>query len=190
MAIAALGPSESVPSKHSDSDSSLRQYCDKRIPVTDMTAIIIYRKTDEAPALATRSLLPIVRAFASTADIVIEEKDISLASRILVAFPERLSESQHRDDALAELGELVKSPDANIIKLPNISASVPQLVAAIHELQEHDYAVPDFPAEPQTDEDREIANRYARVLGSAINPVLREGNSDRRVAAPVKDYAT
>ncbi|TWT65461.1 NADP-dependent isocitrate dehydrogenase [Crateriforma conspicua] len=151
--------------------------------------MIIYTKTDEAPALATRSLLPIVRAFASIADIVVKEKDISLASRILAAFPDRLSDQPRREDALAELGELVKLPDANIIKLPNVSASIPQLVAAIGELQDHGYDVPNFVEEPQTDAQQGIASRYAKVLGSAVNPVLREGNSDRRVAAPVKEYA-
>ncbi|MCR9118361.1 MAG: NADP-dependent isocitrate dehydrogenase, partial [bacterium] len=151
--------------------------------------MIKYTRTDEAPALATRSLLPIVRAFATQANIAIEEADISLAARILTAFPERLTEEQRVPDALAELGDLVKSPDANVIKLPNISASIPQLMAAIQELQEHGYDVPDFPAEPQTDEQHNIRNRYGKVLGSAVNPVLREGNSDRRVAGPVKDYA-
>ncbi len=155
-----------------------------------MTAsTMIYTKTDEAPALATRSLLPIVRAFVEPAGIVVEEKDISLAARILATFPDRLAAEQHRPDALAELGKLVKSPDANIIKLPNVSASIPQLAAAIKELQEHGYDVPGFPEEPRTDDERDIQARYAKVLGSAVNPVLREGNSDRRVAAPVKAYA-
>ena len=154
-----------------------------------MTATIIYTKTDEAPALATGSLLPIVRAFTSSAGVAVELKDISLAGRILAAFPDRLSDEQRHPDALAELGDLVKTPAANIIKLPNISASIPQLTAAIKELQQHGYIVPDFPEEPQTDEEREIRSRYAKVLGSAVNPVLREGNSDRRVAGPVKEYA-
>ena len=150
---------------------------------------IIYTHTDEAPALATQSLLPIIRAFAGAAGIDVETKDISLAGRILANFPEGLSEDQRQADALAELGALAKTPEANIIKLPNISASIPQLVAAISELQSHGYAVPDFPEEPQTDEEKEVRARYAKVLGSAVNPVLREGNSDRRVAGPVKEYA-
>ena len=152
-------------------------------------ARIIYTKTDEAPALATRSLLPVIRAFTSGAGIEIEERDISLVGRILAGFPENLTEEQQRSDALAELGELVKTPAANVVKLPNISASVPQLSAAISELQEHGYDVPDFPEEPQTDAEQRIHARYSRVLGSAVNPVLREGNSDRRVAKPVKEYA-
>lgn len=152
-------------------------------------ARLIYTKTDEAPALATKSLLPIIRAFTSGAGVEVEERDISLAGRILANFPESLTEEQRIGDALAEMGEMVKTPDANIIKLPNISASIPQLTAAIAELQEHGYAVPDFPGETETDEEKDIRARYAKVLGSAVNPVLREGNSDRRVAGPVKDYA-
>ena len=152
-------------------------------------ARIIYTKTDEAPALATYSLLPIIRAFTSVTGIAVEERDISLAGRILAGFPERLAEHQRVGDALAELGELVKMPEANVIKLPNISASIPQLVEAISELQEHGYNVPEYPGDPQTDEEKDIRARYAKVLGSAVNPVLREGNSDRRVAAPVKEYA-
>lgn len=152
-------------------------------------ARLIYTKTDEAPALATKSLLPIIRAFTAGAGVEVEERDISLAGRILASFPESLTEEQRIGDALAEMGEMVKTPDANIIKLPNISASIPQLTAAIAELQEHGYAVPDFPGEPETDEEKDIRARYAKVLGSAVNPVLREGNSDRRVAGPVKDYA-
>lgn len=150
---------------------------------------IIYTHTDEAPALATQSLLPIIRAFTQAAGIVIEAKDISLAGRILANFPDKLTASQRQPDALAELGALAKTPEANIIKLPNISASIPQLVAAIEELQKHGYAVPDFPEEPKTDQERETRTTYAKILGSAVNPVLREGNSDRRVAAPVKEYA-
>ena len=150
---------------------------------------IVYTKTDEAPALATRSLLPILRAFTRSSGIEFELKDISLAGRILANFPERVTEAQRVPDALAELGELATQPGANIIKLPNISASIPQLVAAIEELQGNGFAVPDFPAEPQSDEEKNIRARYAKVLGSAVNPVLREGNSDRRVAAPVKAYA-
>ena len=150
---------------------------------------IVYTETDEAPALATCSFLPIVQAFTKVADIEIDPRDISLAARILAHFPEKLADEQKKPDALAELGELAKTPDANIIKLPNISASVPQLKAAIQELQTAGYAVPDFPEEPATDEEKKIKARYAKVLGSAVNPVLREGNSDRRVAGPVKEYA-
>ncbi|MGB0766159.1 MAG: NADP-dependent isocitrate dehydrogenase [Phycisphaeraceae bacterium] len=150
---------------------------------------IVYTKTDEAPALATYSLLPIIRAFVAEAGIDVEVKDISLAGRILAQFPDRLKTDQKRSDALAELGEMAKTPDANIIKLPNISASIPQLCAAIAELQSKGYDVPDYPAEPTNDEDEAIKSSYAKVLGSAVNPVLREGNSDRRVAEPVKAYA-
>ena len=153
------------------------------------TSKIVYTKTDEAPALATHSLLPILRAFTHSSGIEFELKDISLAGRILANFPEGLTEAQRVPDALAELGELATQPEANIIKLPNISASIPQLVAAIEELQGNGFAVPDFPTEPQSDEEKSIRARYAKVLGSAVNPVLREGNSDRRVAAPVKAYA-
>ena len=144
---------------------------------------IIYTHTDEAPALATKSLLPIVEAFAATAGVELELRDISLAGRILAQFPDRLSDDQRVADALAELGELAKTPEANIIKLPNISASVPQLKAAIAELQEQGYAIPDYPEEPSTDEERETRARYDAVKGSAVNPVLREGNSDRRAPA-------
>ena len=150
---------------------------------------IIYTHTDEAPALATQSLLPIIRAYAGAAGIEVETKDISLAGRILANFPEHLNENQQQADALAELGILAKTPEANIIKLPNISASIPQLVAAIEELQNHGFSVPDFPEEPVSDQEKEIRTRYAKILGSAVNPVLREGNSDRRVAGPVKEYA-
>ena len=150
---------------------------------------IIYTRTDEAPALATQSLLPIVRGFTQSSGITIELKDISLVGRILAAFSNQLPPEQQQVDALAELGALAKTPSANIIKLPNISASVPQLKTAIAELQSHGYAIPDFPEEPETDVEKETRARYARVLGSAVNPVLREGNSDRRVAAPVKEYA-
>jgi isocitrate dehydrogenase len=153
------------------------------------TAKIIYTQTDEAPALATYSLLPIVEAFTAAAGIEVETRDISLAGRILANFPENLREDQRIGDALAELGELAKTPAANIIKLPNISASIPQLTAAIRELQDHGFDVPDYPEEPADDAEREIHDRYAKVLGSAVNPVLREGNSDRRVAAAVKEYA-
>ncbi len=150
---------------------------------------IIYTLTDEAPALATYSLLPIIQAFTGVAGIEVETRDISLAGRIIANFPEYLKEEQRIGDALTELGELAKTPEANIIKLPNISASIPQLNAAIKELQAHGYAVPDYPAEPLNDEEKEIKARYAKVLGSAVNPVLREGNSDRRAPASVKNYA-
>ena len=150
---------------------------------------IIYTITDEAPALATYSLLPIIQAFAAPAGVDVETRDISLAGRILANFPDQLTAEQKQSDALAELGELAKTPEANIIKLPNVSASIPQLQAAIKELQAHGYKVPDYPADPKTDAEKEIKARYAKVLGSAVNPVLREGNSDRRVAAPVKEYA-
>jgi isocitrate dehydrogenase len=152
-------------------------------------AKIIYTKTDEAPALATRSLLPIIRAFAKSSGVEFELQDISLAGRIIATFPEQLSEDQRQPDALTQLGALAKTPGANIIKLPNISASIPQLTAAIQELQDHGYKIPDFPEEPATDEEKDLRARFAKVLGSAVNPVLREGNSDRRVAAPVKEYA-
>ncbi len=155
----------------------------------DHSAKIVYTKTDEAPALATVSLLPIIRAFTKAAGIEVESKDISLAGRILANFPDFLSDEQKCADALAELGALAKTPQANIIKLPNVSASVPQLSMAIEELRRGGYDVPEFCPEPQTDEQRETQSRYAKVLGSAVNPVLREGNSDRRVAKPVKEYA-
>jgi len=153
------------------------------------TAKIIYTKTDEAPALATYSFLPIVKAFTDAASIDVETRDISLAGRILASFPENLTDGQRVDDALAELGELAKTPAANIIKLPNISASIPQLGAAIEELQSQGFDIPDYPEEPANDAEKAIADRYARVLGSAVNPVLREGNSDRRVAVAVKNFA-
>jgi isocitrate dehydrogenase len=149
---------------------------------------IIYTHTDEAPALATKSLLPIVEAFAATADIELELRDISLSGRILAHFPERLAPEQQVADALAELGELAKTPEANIIKLPNVSASGPQLKAAITELQGQGYAIPAYPEEPATDEERDIRARYDAVKGSAVNPVLREGNSDRRAPASVKAF--
>ena len=150
---------------------------------------IFYTKTDEAPALATHSLLPIIRAFTKSSGVELILKDISLAGRILANFPESLTDEQKQGDALAELGALAKTPEANIIKLPNISASIPQLTAAITELQAHGFNVPDFPEEPATEAEQDIRARYAKVLGSAVNPVLREGNSDRRVAGPVKEYA-
>ncbi|SUD89861.1 NADP-dependent isocitrate dehydrogenase [Psychrobacter phenylpyruvicus] len=150
---------------------------------------IIYTKTDESPALATQSFLPIVEAFTNTAGIEVEVSDISLAARILAVFPDYLSPEQQVADALAELGELVLKPEANIIKLPNISASIHQLKAAIKELQDKGYAVPDFPDNPQTDAEKEIRTRFDKVKGSAVNPVLREGNSDRRAPKAVKAYA-
>jgi len=150
---------------------------------------IFYTETDEAPALATASFLPIVQAFTKVAGIEIETRDISLASRILANFPDNLTDDQKQADTLTELGELAKTPNANIIKLPNISASQPQLKAAIKELKSQGYDIPDYPEDATSDEDKEIKARYAKVLGSAVNPVLREGNSDRRVAGPVKEYA-
>ena len=153
------------------------------------TAKIIYTHTDEAPALATYSLLPIVQAFTRAAGIVVETRDISLAGRVLAAFPESVTPERRQSDDLAELGALAKTPHANIIKLPNISASIPQLKDAIRELQQQGYAVPDYPEDPQDDAEKQIKAKYAKVLGSAVNPVLREGNSDRRVAASVKQYA-
>lgn len=152
------------------------------------TPKLIYTITDEAPMLATYSLLPIVQKFASVAGVDVETRDISLAGRILAQFPEYLTEQQRLGDHLAELGSLAKTPEANIIKLPNISASIPQLAAAIKELQSQGYKVPDYPAEPESDEEKNIKERYANVLGSAVNPVLREGNSDRRAPRSVKNY--
>ncbi len=152
-------------------------------------ATIIYTHTDEAPALATYSLLPIITAYAASAGVAVETRDISLAGRILAQFPDRLTPEQQQPDDLAELGALAQSPEANIIKLPNISASVPQLKAAVAELQSQGYPVPDYPDSPQSDEDRDVRARYDRVKGSAVNPVLREGNSDRRAPASVKGYA-
>ncbi|CAM1371483.1 Isocitrate dehydrogenase (NADP) 2 [Tenacibaculum litopenaei] len=153
------------------------------------TAKIMYTKTDEAPALATRSFLPIVEAFTKSSNISIETKDISLAGRILANFPEYLTEEQRVEDALAFLGELAKKPEANIIKLPNISASVPQLKAAIKELQGLGYALPDYPEEATSEEEKSVLARYNKIKGSAVNPVLREGNSDRRAPKAVKNYA-
>ena len=150
---------------------------------------ILYTKTDEAPLLATYSLLPILRAFTAPAGVAVELPDISLAARILANFPESLTEEQRVDDALGELGRLAQTPEANIIKLPNVSASVPQMKAAVAELQAKGFAVPDYPEEPKTDEERAIAERYGKVKGSAVNPVLREGNSDRRAPHAVKEYA-
>jgi isocitrate dehydrogenase len=155
--------------------------------VTDST--IIYTHTDEAPALATHSFLPVIQAYASQAGVNVETRDISLAGRIIAVFPEFLEEGQRIADALAELGELAKTPEANIIKLPNVSASIPQLKAAVAELQSQGYALPDYPDDPKSDEERDIRARYDKIKGSAVNPVLREGNSDRRAPASVKNYA-
>jgi isocitrate dehydrogenase len=155
--------------------------------VATLDSTIIYTKTDEAPALATYSLLPIVEAFTRAAGVKVESRDISLSGRILANFPEGLKPGQRQADDLAELGELAKAPQANIIKLPNISASLPQLKAAIKELQEQGYGVPDYPEDPKTDAEKATKARYAKVLGSAVNPVLREGNSDRRASLAVKE---
>ncbi|MDX2649899.1 NADP-dependent isocitrate dehydrogenase [Streptomyces sp. NPDC001902] len=155
--------------------------------MTDST--IIYTHTDEAPALATYSFLPVIQAYASTAGVAVETRDISLAGRIIASFPEYLEEGQRIADALAELGELAKTPAANIIKLPNVSASIPQLKAAVAELQAQGYALPDYPDDPKSDEDKDVRARYDKIKGSAVNPVLREGNSDRRAPASVKNYA-
>ena len=152
-------------------------------------AKIIYTHTDEAPALATKSFLPIIKAFAGKAEVNVETRDISLAGRIIAVFPEFLTEDQRIGDALAELGEIAKTPEANIIKLPNISASIPQLTAAIKELQSQGYALPDYPVDPKNDEEKDIKARYDKVKGSAVNPVLREGNSDRRAPKAVKNFA-
>ncbi len=152
-------------------------------------AKIIYTYTDEAPALATHSFLPIIEAFTKAAGVKVETRDISLAGRLIANFSEYLTDEQKESDALAELGELAKTPEANIIKLPNISASVPQLVATIKELQAKGYAVPDFPEDPKSDEQKSVKAKYSKVLGSAVNPVLREGNSDRRAPKAVKEYA-
>ncbi|GAB1079894.1 MAG: NADP-dependent isocitrate dehydrogenase [Shewanella algae] len=157
--------------------------------MTDKTPTIIYTQTDEAPALATLSLLPIIKTFTQAAGINVETRDISLSGRVIASFPERLTEAQRIGDHLAELGELATQPEANIIKLPNISASIPQLQACIKELQAKGYDLPDYPAEAKTDEEREIKARYDKIKGSAVNPVLREGNSDRRAPTSVKNYA-
>ena len=153
------------------------------------TQKIIWSKIDEAPALATYSLLPIVNAFTKAAGVVVETRDISVAGRIIANFPDYLTEAQRMPDYLAELGELTQKLEANIIKLPNVSASIPQLKAAIKELQEQGYKLPDYPEDPKTDAEKELNARYAKCLGSAVNPVLREGNSDRRSARAVKEYA-
>ena len=156
--------------------------------MTQQTAKIIWTKIDEAPALATYSLLPIIQAYTRASGITVETRDISLAGRIISTFPERLKSDQKQPDELAYLGELVKKPEANIIKLPNISASVPQLEAAVKELQAHGYDLPDYPREPKNDAEKDIQARYAKALGSAVNPVLREGNSDRRASVSVKKF--
>ncbi|HLO09655.1 MAG TPA: NADP-dependent isocitrate dehydrogenase, partial [Desulfobacteria bacterium] len=153
------------------------------------TATIIWTKTDEAPALATYSFLPIVQAFTKGTGVSVETRDISLAGRILANFPERLKENQRIPDYLAQLGELTQKPEANIIKLPNISASIPQLQEAIKELREHGYDLPDYPEDPKSDAEKKLQARFAKVLGSAVNPVLREGNSDRRAPLAVKQYS-
>src|SRR5438445_13360421 len=150
---------------------------------------IIYTKVDEAPELASASLLPIIQAFTKPVGIRVGTKDISLAGRIIAQFPDRLPKEQQQPDDLALLGELVEKPEANIIKLPNISASIPQIKAAIAELQSKGYAVPDYPEDPQNEPEKDIKARYDRVKGSAVNPVLRQGNSDRRASASVKQYA-
>ncbi|MCK5773949.1 MAG: NADP-dependent isocitrate dehydrogenase, partial [Thermoplasmata archaeon] len=150
---------------------------------------IIYTKVDEAPALATHSLLPIIRSYADAAGVAVETRDISLAGRIIARFPERMTDQQKISDDLAELGDLVKRPEANVIKLPCISASIPQLKAAVKELQEKGYDLPDYPEDPKGDKEKEIKARYDKIKGSAVNPVLREGNSDRRAPGSVKSYA-
>ncbi|MBC8377703.1 MAG: NADP-dependent isocitrate dehydrogenase, partial [Planctomycetes bacterium] len=150
---------------------------------------IIWTKIDEAPALATVALLPVVKAYAKACGVEVQTKDISLAGRIIANFGDKLTDEQQIEDALGQLGDLVKTPEANIIKLPNISASIPQLQAAIRELQDKGYDIPSYPEEAKTDADKQLQARFAKVLGSAVNPVLREGNSDRRAAASVKKFA-
>ena len=159
------------------------------VPTSSHSTGIIYTQTDEAPLLATFSFLPIVQAYAAQAGVPVETRDISLAGRIVAAFADRLPEEQRIADALAELGDLAKRPEANIIKLPNVSASVPQLKAAVAELQAQGYDLPAYPDEPKTDDERDARARYDKVKGSAVNPVLREGNSDRRAPESVKQYA-
>src|SRR3954471_20517444 len=157
--------------------------------MSDEQPTIIYTLTDEAPLLATYASLPIIRTFTEPAGINVESTDISVAARILAEFSDRLTEEQRMPDNLAKLGELTHDPETNIIKLPNISASVPQLLAAIKELKAKGYDLPDYPGEPKTDEEKTIKQRYGTCLGSAVNPVLREGNSDRRAPKAVKEYA-
>lgn len=155
----------------------------------DNSSTIIYTETDEAPALATLSLLPIIRTFTDAAGVAVETRDISLSGRIIASFPEQLTEAQKIGDHLTELGELANQPEANIIKLPNISASIPQLKACILELQQKGYDIPHYPDEPKTDAEKSIKTRYDKIKGSAVNPVLREGNSDRRAPLSVKNFA-
>jgi len=157
--------------------------------MAEETAKIRWTIVDEAPRLATFSLLPIIQPYIEESGVEIETRDISLVGRIVANFPEKLTEAQKQSDDLAFLGELAKTPEGNIIKLPNISASVPQLKAAIKELQAKGYKVPDYPEDPKNDAEKEIQTRYAMILGSAVNPVLREGNSDRRAAVAVKEFA-
>src|SRR5262245_39169763 len=157
--------------------------------MTKTNSTIIYTHTDEAPALATYSFLPIIKAFTATCGVDVETRDISLSGRIIAAFPERLTDKQRTSDALAELGELCKKPEANIIKLPNISASIPQLKAAIAELRAQVYNLPDYPEQPANEEEKSVKARYDKIKGSAVNPVIREGNSDRRAPNAVKQYA-
>jgi isocitrate dehydrogenase len=157
--------------------------------MTETTHTIIYTQTDEAPALATASLLPVIGAFTAAAGVEVELRDISLAARVLSSFPEALTEDQRFTDDLAELGALVERPEANVIKLPNVSASIPQLKATIEELRSKGYMVPEYPDEPKTDADKDVQARYDKIKGSAVNPVLREGNSDRRAPASVKNFA-
>ena len=157
--------------------------------MSDKQPTIIYTLTDEAPMLATHAFLPVIRTFAGAAGINVEPSDISVAARILAEFSDLLPEDQRVPDNLAELGRLTQNPDTNIIKLPNISASVPQLRAAIKELQDKGYDLPEFPGNPKTEDEEEIRKRYTKCLGSAVNPVLREGNSDRRAPKAVKEYA-
>src|SRR6267154_749784 len=157
--------------------------------MTNNSYRIIYTHTDEAPALATYSFYPIIKTFAESCGVEVETRDISLAGRLISSFPEKLTPAQRIPDALAELGQLATRPEANIIKLPNISASIPQLKAAIAELQAQGYALPDYPDEPTNPEQKDIRARYDKVKGSAVNPVLREGNSDRRAPSAVKQYA-
>ena len=157
--------------------------------MSEQKPTIIYTYTDEAPALATYSLLPIIKVFSEASNINVEIRDISLSSRIIANFPDFLSDEQKQSDDLLELGELTQHPMANIIKLPNISASVPQIKAVVKELQKKGYPLPEYPEEPANDQEQEIKARYDKVKGSAVNPVLREGNSDRRAPASVKNYA-
>ncbi|MFZ2224264.1 MAG: NADP-dependent isocitrate dehydrogenase, partial [Candidatus Deferrimicrobium sp.] len=153
------------------------------------SATIIWTKIDEAPALATYSFLPIVQAYTKGTGVSVETRDISLAGRIIANFPDYLTEKQRIPDYLAQLGALALTPEANIIKLPNVSASIPQLMAAIKELRSHGYNLPDYPEDPKTDADRKLQDRFAKVLGSAVNPVLRQGNSDRRAPLSVKLFS-